>query len=183
MKLYNPERGMTFDKNGLAFGIFRESGTLSQAVVAFLGRLLLGLVILVGRKAVLEGGPRTVELAQWLISQATVFLKKFCKSTKPQIKGVGKILKALLIISGRKLNMEAGPKIMETGQLISRECSALVIKSIAKRRGQSAKGVKKPEATSYDEPMEEDTNSAALSAERSVEQNKGQKMYEDYHYE
>jgi len=180
MKLYNPERGMTFDKNGLAFGIFRESGTLTQAVVAFLGRLLLGLVILVGRKAVLEGGPRTVELAQWLISQTAVVLKKFCRSIKPQIKGVGKILKALLIISGRKLKMGAGPKIMETGQLISRECSALVIKSITKRRGQSTKGVKKPLATSYDEPMEEDTNSAGLLAERSVEQDRGQNMFEDY---
>jgi hypothetical protein len=176
--LYTPERGMTFDKNGLAFGIFRESGTLSQAVVAFLGRLLLGLVILVGRKVVLEGGPRMMELAQWLISQTAVVLKKSCKAAKPQVNGVGKILKALLIISGRKLKMEAGPKIMETGQLISRECTALIIKSIAKRRG-----VKKPQATSYDEPMREDTNSAGLLVERSVEQNKGQNMVEDYHYE
>ncbi|MFZ0697177.1 MAG: hypothetical protein WAM88_08580, partial [Nitrososphaeraceae archaeon] len=183
MKLYNPERGMTFDKNGLAFGIFRESGTLSRAVVAFLGRLLLGLVVLVGRKAVLEGGPRTMELAQWLISQTAVVLQKSCKEVKPQVKGVGKILKALLIISGRKLKMEAGPKIMETGQLIRRECTALVIKSIAKRRGQSAKGVKKPQSTSNDEPMEEDINSAGLLAERSVEQNKGQNMFGDYHYE
>jgi hypothetical protein len=181
--LYDPERGMTFDKNGLAYGIFRESGTLSQAVLAFLGRLLLGLVILVGRKALLEGGPRMVELAQWLISQTAVVLKKSCKAVKPQVKAFGKILKALLIIYGRKLKMEAGPKIMETGQLISRECTALVIKSIAKRRGQSAKGVKKPQATSYDEPMEEDTNSAGLSTERSVEQNKGKNMFEDYHYE
>jgi hypothetical protein len=178
MKLYNPERGMTFDRNGLAFGIFRESGTLSQAVIAFLGRLLLGLVILVGRKAVLEGGPRTMELAQWLISQTAVVLKKSCKEVKPQVKGVGKILKALLIISGRKLKMEAGPKIMETGQLISRECTALVLKSIAK-----AKGVKKPQSTSNDEPMEEDINSAGLLAERSVEQNKEQNMFGDYHYE
>jgi hypothetical protein len=174
---------MTFDKNGLAFGIFRESGTLSQAVVAFLGRLLLGLVILVGRKVVLEGGPRMMELAQWLISQTAVVLKKSCKAAKPQVNGVGKILKALLIISGRKLKMEAGPKITETGQLISRECTALIIKSIAKRRGQSAKGVKKPQATSYDEPMGEDTNSTGLLVERSVEQNKGQNMFEDYHYE
>jgi hypothetical protein len=183
MKLYNPERGMTFDRNGLAFGIFRESGTLSQAVIAFLGRLLLGLVILVGRKAVLEGGPRTMELAQWLISQTAVVLKKSCKEVKPQVKGVGKILKALLIISGRKLKMEAGPKIMETGQLISRECTALVLKRVAKRRGQSPKGVKKPQSTSNDEPMEEDINSAGLLAERSVEQNKEQNMFGDYHYE
>jgi hypothetical protein len=76
--------------------------------------------------------------------------------------------------------MGAGPKIMETGQLISRKCSALVIKSITKRRGQSTKGVKKPQATSYDEPMEEDTNSTGLLAERSVEQNRGQNMFEDY---
>ena len=174
---------MTFDKNGLAFGIFRESATLSQAAVAFLGRLLLGLVILVVRKAVLDGGPRTVELAQWLISQTVVVLKKSCKAVKPRIKGVGKILKALLIISGRKLKMEAGPRSMETGLLISRECTALFIKRIAKRRAQSAKGVKKPQATSYDELMEEDTNSAGLLTERSVEQNKGQNMLEDYHYE
>lgn len=172
---------MTFDKNGLAFGISRGSGTLLQGVAAFLGRLLLGLMILVGRKAILEGGPKTVEVAQWLKSQTAVFFKKSCKSIKPHIKAVGKILKALFIIAGRKLEMEAGPKIMETGQLISRECTALVIKSIAKRRGQSTEGVKKPQATSYDERMEEDSNSAVLLAEQSVEKNKGLNVFEDAH--
>jgi hypothetical protein len=140
-------------------------------------------VTLVGRKAVLEGGPRMMELAQRLISQTAVVSKKSCKAFKPQVKGFGKILKALLIVFGRKLKMEAGSKIMETGQLISRECTALVIKRIAKRRGQSARSVKKPPATSNDEPMEEDANSVGLLSEQSVEKNKGQNMFEDYHYE
>jgi hypothetical protein len=163
---------MSFDKNGFAFGIASNSGTILLGIVSIIGRLLIGLLILVGKKAVLEGFPRTMEAGQWLKVKSAIFVEKSYTLIKPRIKEVGKILMAVFIISIRKLEMNTGPKIIATRQLISRKYSALVLKSKIKLTQRVIQGFSKNHATSYEQRIAEESNPSMLSADQSVQYNK-----------
>jgi hypothetical protein len=165
---------MSFDKNGFAFGIASNSGTILLGIVSIVGRLLIGLLILVGKKAVLEGVPRTMEAGQWLKGKTAIFVENSYTLIKPHIKEAGKILMAVLIISFRKLEMKTGPKIIATRQLISRMYSALVSKSKVKLTQKVIEGSSKNHTTSYEQRIGEETNPTMLSADQSVQYNKEQ---------
>jgi hypothetical protein len=162
---------MSFDKNGLAFGIAYNSGTILLGIVSFLGRLMIGLFMLVGKKAILEGGPRTMEVGQWLNRKTAIF-EKFFTLIKPRIKEVGKVLIALSIIAIRRLKMKTRPKIIATGRLISRKCSALILSSKVKLTLKVIDGSSKKHATPHEQGTREEISPSMLSVDQSVQHDK-----------
>ena len=123
---------MTFNKNGFGYGVAYYTGAMVIGTVSVVGRLLVGLLMLVGKKTVIEGGPRTMEAGQWLKEKSAIFFVKCYTFIKPHAREVGKILIALLIIIARKLEMKIKPKIVASGHFIGRKCTELVRKYRAK---------------------------------------------------
>lgn len=163
---------MSFDKNGLAFGIAYNSGTILLGIVSFSGRLLIGLLMLVGKKAILEGGPRIMEVGQWLNGKIAIFFEKFFTLIKPHFKEVGKVLIALFIIAVRRLEMKTRPKIIATGRLISRKCSALIRRSKVKLTQKVIDGSRKKQATPHEQGIREEISPSMLSVDHSVQHDK-----------
>ena len=123
---------MTFNKNGFGYGVAYYTGAMVIGTVSVVGRLLVGLLMLVGKKTIIEGGPRTMEAGQWLKEKSAIFFVKCYTFIKPHAREVGKILIALLIIIARKLEMKIKPKIVASGHFIGRKCTELVRKYRAK---------------------------------------------------
>ena len=123
---------MTFNKNGFGYDVAYYTGAMVIGTVSVVGRLLVGLLMLVGKKTVIEGGPRTMEAGQWLKEKSAIFFVKCYTFIKPHAREVGKILIALLIIIARKLEMKIKPKIVASGHFIGRKCTELVQKYRAK---------------------------------------------------
>ena len=118
---------MTFDKNGLGYGVAMIIGTASVV-----GRLLVGFLMLVGKKTIFEGGPGIVEAGQWLREKSAIFFVKCYTFIKPRTRAVGKIMIALLTIVVRRLELKIKPKIVASGHFIGRKCTELVQKYRAK---------------------------------------------------
>lgn len=123
---------MTFNKNGLRYGVAYFSGAMIIGTFSVLGRLLVGFLMLVGKKTIIEGGPRIMEAGQWLKEKSAIFFVKCYTFIKPHTREVGKILITLLIIVVRKLEMKIKPKIVASGHFIRLECTELVQKYRAK---------------------------------------------------
>ena len=123
---------MKFGNNVVAFGIALDSGRLLVGAVSILGRLSLGLFVIVGRKALLEG-PRTVEAARWLKAQTPIFMKKSHMLINPHFREAGRILKALIIIFVRTLRAKMGPRIIATGHQVGQEFNRLIVKTTRRR--------------------------------------------------
>lgn len=123
---------MTFNKNGLRYGVAYFSGAMIIGTFSVLGRLLVGFLMLVGKKTIIEGGPRIMEVGQWLKEKSAIFFVKCYTFIKPHTREVGKILITLLIIVVRKLEMKIKPKIVASGHFIRLECTELVQKYRAK---------------------------------------------------
>lgn len=64
--------GMILDRKGIAFGIAYNLGTLLLGAAHIIARLSAGVFVIVVRKAVFEGGPKTMEMGLWLRDQ-TIF--------------------------------------------------------------------------------------------------------------
>jgi len=120
---------MTFDKNGIA----RDSGTLLLGVASIIVRLSMGLFVIVVRKVVFEGGPRTMEMGLWLKGQTFILSRKYHKSLNPCVREVGKILKALIIIAVRDLKIKGGSKVIATEQIIN-QTRLLIQTKVNKRK-------------------------------------------------
>src|SRR5919106_5787989 len=123
---------MTFNKNGFGYGVAYYSGAMVIGTVSVVGRLLVGLLMLVGKKTIIEGGPRIMEAGQWLKEKSAIFFVKCYTFIKPHTREIGKILIALLIIAARKLEMKIKPKIVASGHFIRLECTESVRKYRAK---------------------------------------------------
>src|SRR5918999_1213446 len=114
---------MTFNKNGLGYGVAMIIGTASVV-----GRLLVGFLMLVGKKTIVEGGPRIVEAGQWLREKSAIFFVKCYTFIKPRTRAVGKIMIALLTIVVRRLELKIKPKIVAGGEFLCVECNEFVPK-------------------------------------------------------
>jgi hypothetical protein len=119
---------MAFNKNGVASGLAYNSGTILLGIVSVIGRLFMGLLMLAGKIAILEGGPRTLEAARWLKEKTLVFFVKSCSFIKPYIAKAGKIIISLLVIALRKLNMRTISRIETYGRLVYGECAKSIKK-------------------------------------------------------
>ena len=156
---------MTFNKNGFGYGVANYSGAMVIGTVSVVGRLLVGLLMLVGKKTVNEGGPRTMEAGQWLKEKSALFFVKCYTFIKPRTREVGKILIALLTIVVRRLELKIKPKIVAGGHFMGLECTELVRKYRAKLMqkiiGESRRNPSTPE-------MGEVVNPNNLSVDQSV---------------
>ena len=119
---------MAFNKNGVASGLGYNSGTMLLGIVSVIGRLFMGLLVLAGKIAILEGGPRILKAAQWLKEKTLVFCVKSCGFMKPYITKAGKIIIALSLIALRKINKRTISKIETSGRLVCGECAESVKK-------------------------------------------------------
>jgi hypothetical protein len=154
--------GMTFDKNGIAFGIARNSGTLLLGVASIIVRLSLGLFVIVVRKVVFEGGPRTMEMGLWLKDQTLIFSRKYHKSLNPCVREVGKILKALIIIAVRNLRIKRGSKIIATGQIIDQKCRLLIKTKVNRKK--KLDSAKKHQEISHGKRVEQNISPGMISS-------------------
>ena len=123
---------MTFNKNGLGYGVAYFSGAMIIGTVSIVGRLLVGFLMLVGKKTIIEGGPRIMEAGQWLKENSAILFVKCYTFIKPRTRAVGKIMIALLTIVVRRLELKIKPKIVAGGHFIGLECTELVRKYRAK---------------------------------------------------
>lgn len=171
--------GMTLDKNRITFGIAYGSGTLLLGVVSVIARLSIGLFVIVVRKAVFEGGPRTMEMGLWLRDQTFVFFVKSHKSLNPRVREVGKILKALIIIVVRNLKIKGGPKIIATGQIINRECRLLIETTV--KRKEKLDSTKKHQEISPREQVKENISPGMISANEPIQRYKEPDIFGDNH--
>jgi hypothetical protein len=156
---------MTFNKNGFGYGVAYYTGAMVIGTVSVVGSLLVGLLMLVGKKTVIEGGPRTMEAGQWLKEKSAIFFVKCYTFIKPHAREVGKILIALLIIIARKLEMKIKPKIVASGHFIGRKCTELVQKYRAKLMQKINVGSRRDPSTSE---IGEVVNLNNLSVDQSV---------------
>ena len=81
------------------YAISREIG----AIAVFIGRLLQGLFISLGRKATTDGIPKVVQLAYWLKRQTIFLLRKLNEVGIPKVLEAGQISKGLIILATRNL--------------------------------------------------------------------------------
>ena len=84
------------------YAISREIG----AIAVFIGRLLQGLFISLGRKATTDGIPKVVQLAYWLKRQTIFLLRKLNEVGIPKVLEAGQISKGLIILATRNLKAE-----------------------------------------------------------------------------
>ena len=163
---------MTFNKNGLRYGVAYFSGAMIIGTVSVLGRLLVGFLMLVGKKTIIEGGPRIMEAGQWLKEKSAIFFVKCYTFIKPHTREVGKILITLLIIVVRKLEIKIKPKIVASGHFIRLEFTELVpkyrTKLMQKIIGESRRKPSTPE-------IEEAVNPNNLSVESVLHDNELQR--------
>jgi hypothetical protein len=132
---------MIFGNNGVAFGIADYSARLLVGVVSMIGRLTLGVFVIAGRKALVEG-PRTVGAARWLKAQTTNFVKKFHMLIGPHSTGAERILKALIIYSLRALRTNVVPRIIATICVAGRKCDRLIVKTKSGKRSDMTQNIK-----------------------------------------
>ena len=152
---------MTFDRKGIAYGIAYNSGTLLPGVAYIMARLSAGVFVIAARKAVFEGGPKTMELGLWLRDQTIFFFEKSHKSVKPSVIEATKILKVLIIIAVRNLRKKGGPKIIASGQILSRECRLLIKATVKRKKLDSAKKGQVP----LEEKVEDNITPSEASAD------------------
>lgn len=123
---------MAFNKNGFASSLAYNSGTVLLGIFSIVGRLCVGLLMLVGKKTIYEGGPRTLKAGRWLKEKTSVLFVKSCTFIKPHITKAGKIVIALLVIALRKINTRTIPKIETTGRFMGKKCTEFIKKYKAK---------------------------------------------------
>jgi hypothetical protein len=157
---------MKFGNNVVAFGIALDSGRLLVGAVSILGRLSLGLFVIVGKKALLEG-PRTVEAARWFKAQIPIFMKKSHILINPHSREAGRILKALIIIFVRTLRAKVGPRIIKTGHQVGQEFNRLILKTMRGREGGITESIKKNRETLHMDQAKENINCDKIPADQS----------------
>lgn len=136
---------MIFGNNGVTLGIADYSARLLVGALSIIGGLILGVFVIIGRKALVEG-PRTVGAARGLKARITNLIKKFRMVIGPHFMGVVRILKALIIFSFRTLRAKAVPRIIATTHATGRKCNGLIVKITRKRRGMTQNINKNSEA-------------------------------------
>jgi hypothetical protein len=157
---------MKFGNNVVAFSIALDSGRLLVGAVSIVGRLSLGLFVIVGRKALLEG-PRTVEAARWLKAQTPIFMKKSHMLINPHFREAGRILKALIIIFVSTLRAKVGPRIITTGHKVGQEFNRLIVKTMRRRERGITESIKKNREALHMDQAEENINGDKIPADQS----------------
>ena len=140
------------------YAISREIG----AIAVFIGRLLQGLFISLGRKARTDGIPKVVRLAYWLKRQTIFLLRKLNEVGIPKVLEAGQISKGLIILATRNLKAKGVPKVVWIAQSTS-DLSSLFCKKAKIIVGEKVNIIKQ------DIAIEQTTASAASATQLSPE--------------
>jgi hypothetical protein len=157
---------MIFGNNGVTLGIADYSARLLVGAVSILGSLILGVFVIFGRKALVEG-PRIVGAARWLNAQTTNFMKKFRMVIAPHFSGVGRILKALIIFSLRTLRAKAVPRIIAMTRATGRKCNGLIVKITREKKRGMTQNIKKNSEALYKDQLAENITSDKITTDES----------------
>jgi hypothetical protein len=106
----------------------KTAGRVLKEIALIVGRLLVGLILIVGRKVRTDGKPKVAQLASWVKARSIIFIRKSIEVVKPLAIEAGQTSKALLIVTGRRLRTEGGPRAMYTANLIKLQSIAFVRK-------------------------------------------------------
>lgn len=106
----------------------KTEGRVLKEIALIVGRLLVGLILIVGRKVRADGKPKVAQLASWMKARSIIFFRKSIEVVKPLAIGAGQTSKALLIVTGRRLRTEGGPRAMYAAHLIKLQSVAFVRK-------------------------------------------------------
>jgi hypothetical protein len=157
---------MIFGSNGVTLGIADYPARLLVGTFSIIGGLILGVFVIFGRKALVEG-PRTVGAARWLKSQTTNFMKKFHMAVGSHFRGIVRILMALIILSLRTLRAKVVPQLMATTLSIGRKCKGLVVRITRDRRRGMTQNINKNSEALYMDQVEENISSDKITADGS----------------
>ncbi len=147
---------MTFDRKGAMLGRTHNSGMFLLGIASMTGRLTLGLLVIFGRKARTEGGPLAVQVGQLVKGQTPIFFKRSISLINPHVKGAGAILRILVAVAIRNLQIKARPRIIETSRLLSRQSTILLVKS--RKQIGKIESVKRNKEISHEERDDENIN-------------------------
>ena len=106
----------------------KTAGRVLKEIALIVARLLVGLILIVGRKVRADGKPKVTQLASWVKARSIIFIRKSIEVVKPLAIEAGQKSKALLIVTGRRLRTEGGPRAMYTAHFIKLHSIAFVRK-------------------------------------------------------
>jgi hypothetical protein len=90
----------------------KTEGRVLKEIALIVGRLLVGLILIVGRKVKADGKPKVAQIASWVKARSIIFFRKSVEVVKPLAIEAGQTSKALLIVTGRRLRTEGGPRAL-----------------------------------------------------------------------
>jgi len=140
------------------YAISREIG----AIAVFIGRLLQGLFISLGRKARTDGIPKIVQIVYWLKRQTFFLLRKLNEVGIPKVLEAGQISKGLIILATRNLKAKGVPMVVWIAQSTS-DLSSLFYKKTKIIVGEKVNVIKQ------DIAIEQTTASGASATQLSPE--------------
>lgn len=134
----------------MVINVTKSAGRVIKEIALIAGRLLIGLILIVGRKVRAEGKPKVAQLASWVKTRSIIFIRKSIEVVKPLAIEAGQTSKALLILTGRRLRTEGGPRAMNAAHLIKLQSIAFVRKGKEQQTGKGSENiVHVPSAQSY----------------------------------
>ena len=119
----------------------KTAGRVLKEIALIVGRLLVGLILIVGRKVRADGKPKVTQLASLVKARSIIFFRKSIEVVKPLAIEAGQKSKALLIVTGRRLRTEGGPRAMYTAHLIKLQSIAFVRKRKEQQTTKSSENI------------------------------------------
>jgi hypothetical protein len=102
---------------------------------------VVGLILIVGRKVRADGKPKVAQLAYWINARSIIFFRKSIEVVKPLAIEAGQTSKALLIVTGRILRTEGGPRATYAAHLIKLQSIAFVRKPKEQQTTKSSENI------------------------------------------
>jgi hypothetical protein len=134
----------------MVINVTKSAGRVIKEIALIAGRLLIGLILIVGRKVRAEGKHKVAQLASWVKTRSIIFFRKSIEVVKPLAIEAGQTSKAFLIVTGRRLRREGGPRAMNAAHLIKLQSIAFVRKGKEQQIGKGSENiVHDPSAQSY----------------------------------
>ncbi|CAN5246586.1 hypothetical protein BH18THE2_BH18THE2_32630 [soil metagenome] len=134
----------------MVINVTKSAGRVSKEIALIVGHLLIGLILIVGRKVRADGKPKVAQLASWVKARSIIFIRKSIEVVKPLAIEAGQTSKALLIVTGRRLRTEGGPRSTYAAHLIKLQLIAFVRKRKEQQTSKSSENiVHDPSAQNY----------------------------------
>ena len=119
----------------------KTAARVLKEITLIVGRLLVGLILIVGRKVRADGKPKVTQLASWMKARSIIFIRKSIEVVKPLAIEAGQTSKALLTVTGRRLRTEGGPRAMHAAHIIKLQSIAIVRKDKEQQTTKSSENI------------------------------------------